>query len=143
MAKKKEIVEEKSEVPVKVTEEQNELSKIIARFTKEEPWFVADNPKTSKKKLTELSKDDQYLVRAGVAKNPNTPISVLKKLVKDADNTVNIIAVDHLLELRRDGMELTDEELFECAHVLSHGNNLETLNILQKLKERKDKAETK
>ena len=138
MPKKKKVAKEE----VTVTQEQNEFSKIVARFANEEPWFIADRPDTPKKKLIELAKDERPLVRMGVAKNVNTPLPVVKKLVKDRDNDVGMAAVDNLLTRRRDGYELTEQELFECAHVLSHGNNLLTLEILGKLKERTFKKDS-
>jgi hypothetical protein len=46
-------------------------------------WYVAKNPKTPVGVLRELSKDEDGGVRRVVAENPNTPVDVLKELAKD------------------------------------------------------------
>ena len=49
---------------------------------------IAGHPNASDKILETLSYDDRSYVRIGVALNPNTPISILKRLAHDADQKV-------------------------------------------------------
>ena len=49
---------------------------------------IAGHPNASDKILETLSYDDRSYVRIGVALNPNTPISILKRLARDADQKV-------------------------------------------------------
>jgi hypothetical protein len=49
---------------------------------------VAKNPNTPVEVLKELAKDEDYRVRQEVARNPNTPAEVLKELAKDINYKV-------------------------------------------------------
>ncbi len=60
----------------------------LGTLSKEDKIKLADGRKVSKKILTMLSKDKDYIVRSWVAWNPNTPVEVLKELSKDKDEYV-------------------------------------------------------
>lgn len=59
--------------------------------------YVAFNPSTSAATLTELAQDaDDFLVRLGAAKHPNTPVSVVAWLVADRNRQVSDAARERL-----------------------------------------------
>lgn len=59
--------------------------------------FVASNPSTSAATLTELAQDgDDFLVRLGAAKHPNTPVAVVAGLVADRNRQVSDAARERL-----------------------------------------------
>ena len=70
--------------------------KTLIELSKNEDWCIraaiAKNPNTPIEILVELSKDEVYSVRWRLAENPNTPIEVLIELTKDKNEYVNICA---------------------------------------------------
>ena len=74
--------------------QQNEelTQKLLQKLAKDDDqlvrWGVARNPDTPVELLQKLAKDNDLNVRQGVAKNPNTPVQLLQQLAKDDDLNV-------------------------------------------------------
>lgn len=59
--------------------------------------FVSTNPSASAKTLAELARDsNDFLVRLGAARHPNTPVAVLAGLVADNNRQVSDAARERL-----------------------------------------------
>jgi hypothetical protein len=114
--------------------ERSELSSILKRYAKKEPWIAAENPKCPKKDLIRFSKDENPAIRISVAKNDNAPLALVKRLAKDKDQTVrNAAGLVLLGKLNRKEITLTKGELFDVA-VANSVDNLSALILFKKLK---------
>ena len=60
----------------------------LGTLTDNMKYKLANDERTSKKILTILSTDENWVVRYKVARNPNTPVEVLTILSKDEDSIV-------------------------------------------------------
>lgn len=65
---------------------------------------MAANPNLPPYQLVELAQDVNNSVRQNVARNPQTPIKLLEKLISGHDSTVRKIAVKNYLEKNPDGL---------------------------------------
>lgn len=78
------VIGEENETDCKEVEISSILVVVLTELSKDEEWivryYVAENPKTPVPILMELSTDKSSEVRSKVADNPNTPVSVLTEL---------------------------------------------------------------
>ncbi len=59
-------------------------------------WEVAKNPNIPFYVLKKLANDKEWFVRCGIAENPKTPTVILEKLIHDTEWCVRIIARQQL-----------------------------------------------
>ena len=88
-----------------MTTKEFEMQLALGSLSIDDKIKLADN--YNKRVLTILSTDEYWYIRCKVAANPNTPIKVLTKLLKDKDYTVSNRADIHLETI---GNTYIDEE---------------------------------
>lgn len=90
---------------VKLTKNLYTSKKILTKLSTDKDWIVrwgvARNLNTPVETLAKLSEDEDANVRHTVARNHNTPIKVLTRLSKDEDYSVRYWAGETLEEKRK------------------------------------------
>ena len=77
----------------KMTTKELEVQIALGTLSYDQKLELVENPNTSKKILTLLSKDENWYVKCCVAENLNTPTNILAKLSTDENRVVRYYVV--------------------------------------------------